>query len=262
MSGVSSSKKPPEDVTVLARSMGRVTITVTGAKIFTSDSGEFHMALLSEEDGIVGGVYLGKDHQHAKENVAAYLAAEDRRFFSVKYKDKSVSKMEIGMDTIPTFAAMLEEALPKIGPMRVYAAMDANKDEVVIFGYGIYDGMKPSRAGFPNPRIVLDSGEEVWGYECWWGPEAKLVEFAKGRPIKVVSITEEREKSRALRAKEDGCEAILSVMHVASVREAEVIWDKMTEAERAQVVREFQTTKDDADTPAEPQHPTQGDSHD
>ncbi len=25
-----------------------------------------------------------------------------------------------------------------------------------------------------NPKILLDSGDVVWGCECWWGPEAEV----------------------------------------------------------------------------------------
>ena len=64
---------------------------------------------------------------------------------------------------------------------RVYAIRDADPEVIHWFGPGTYvgDEVPPSEApGFggltdlpwPNPKIVLDSGEVVWGMQCWWGP--------------------------------------------------------------------------------------------
>lgn len=40
-----------------------------------------------------------------------------------------------------------------------------------------------------NPKIELDNGDIVWGYQCWWGPEEKWSdEFIRGREVKEVSI--------------------------------------------------------------------------
>lgn len=57
---------------------------------------------------------------------------------------------------------------------RVAAILSASNDTVNFLGGGVYNGMKPSPMGFDNPNITLDTGEEVWGYECWWGPEDKV----------------------------------------------------------------------------------------
>ena len=58
---------------------------------------------------------------------------------------------------------------------RVAAVLSASKTEVQWLGSGVYDGMvdHPDH-GIPNPRITLDSGDIVWGMECWWGPEEKM----------------------------------------------------------------------------------------
>ena len=37
--------------------------------------------------------------------------------------------------------------------------------------------------GLKNPKIRLDSGEVVWGYECWWGPEEKVTETIGDRKV-------------------------------------------------------------------------------
>lgn len=37
-----------------------------------------------------------------------------------------------------------------------------------------------------NPKIELDNGQIVWGYQCWWGPESELAKFT--RKVKVVPL--------------------------------------------------------------------------
>lgn len=37
-----------------------------------------------------------------------------------------------------------------------------------------------------NPCIHLDSGDIVWGYQCWWGPEERLDEL--GRTVEIVPV--------------------------------------------------------------------------
>jgi hypothetical protein len=37
-----------------------------------------------------------------------------------------------------------------------------------------------------NPKILLDSGEVVWGCECWWGPEDE----AKAEKAKLITVVE------------------------------------------------------------------------
>lgn len=66
---------------------------------------------------------------------------------------------------------------------RVGAIIGA-KDGVVRFaGFGVYVGDETPteavgfiaeacrEAGFPSPKIELDSGEVIYGCECWWGAE-------------------------------------------------------------------------------------------
>lgn len=61
--------------------------------------------------------------------------------------------------------------------MRVLAVRDATETEVNIYGYGKYEGDEPCPhlGDIPNPKILLDSGDVVWGCECWWG-EAEVAE--------------------------------------------------------------------------------------
>jgi hypothetical protein len=70
---------------------------------------------------------------------------------------------------------------------RVGAIKDANAEVVNFFGYGVYDGdQEHPDMGFPNPHITLDSGEVVWGCECWWGPEDKIKAKIGDRKINIV----------------------------------------------------------------------------
>lgn len=69
---------------------------------------------------------------------------------------------------------------------RMGALMSANTKEVKFFGYGKYLGnVIPEPTGAPivadmiehgihHPAIELDSGDVVYGCECWWGPEEKI----------------------------------------------------------------------------------------
>ena len=93
--------------------------------------------------------------------------------------------------------------------MRVCAIRNSSSTHVYLFGCGTYDGdfvpptffgkpmkdlQKDFEAMFPgepfkprmNPRITLDSGEVVWGQECWWGPEDELPERVAGRVLHIV----------------------------------------------------------------------------
>ena len=55
---------------------------------------------------------------------------------------------------------------------KVIAILDAKDGKVRSFGEGVYDGdmlVSEQLPGIKNPRITLDAGGHVWGYECWWG---------------------------------------------------------------------------------------------
>lgn len=71
----------------------------------------------------------------------------------------------------------------KVGD-RAGAIRSVNHMEVELLGYGVYDGkiMHPEY-GFENPRITLDDGRQVWGTECWWGPEDKIKELIGTRTV-------------------------------------------------------------------------------
>ena len=114
----------------------------------------------------------------------------------------------------------------KIGD-RVIAVCDANDNQVRVFGAGVYEG-KHLPPGFgklptyeefledvkkyapevwekfpeerhreaherfcenlPAPRVKLDSGGVVWGFECYWGPEEQVKKWLRDREVVTVGI--------------------------------------------------------------------------
>lgn len=90
---------------------------------------------------------------------------------------------------------------------RIYAVLDANQDSVRLIGFGEYVGdevptqeaagpmaQAMAEMGIPNPKLVMDNGEVVWGCECWWGPEEKWSKMAEGKTIINVDMGAERVK--------------------------------------------------------------------
>jgi len=88
---------------------------------------------------------------------------------------------------------------------RVGAIESANVAEVRIFGYGSYRGREVPPLGiigpfgeqmkWENPKILLDSGEVVWGCECWWAPEQKVKDAIGNRRITIVAPEEYRKRA-------------------------------------------------------------------
>lgn len=75
---------------------------------------------------------------------------------------------------------------------RVFALQKADMEKVYVYGFGVYEGRfdPPDSEGVfkQNPRILLDNGEVVWGFECWWGPETMFEEYRDGREVVTVPI--------------------------------------------------------------------------
>jgi hypothetical protein len=116
--------------------------------------------------------------------------------------------------------------------MRVVAIRNTDADSIYIYGWGVYEGKflppwvnldeevaayraeyEKAKAEDPdlpeqfdevqfratleqilgNPRIKLDSGQTVWGYECWWAPATKEeTEEKTDRKIVMVDIDTDR----------------------------------------------------------------------
>lgn len=92
---------------------------------------------------------------------------------------------------------------------RVVAISHSKDGKLFIFGEGEYEGDKiPDEnaagmaadlreAGLPNPAIKLDSGEYVYGAECWWGNLAKAKEKFGHMEWVTVSIADARKKAQS-----------------------------------------------------------------
>lgn len=93
----------------------------------------------------------------------------------------------------------------RVGAVCTY---DDNKKEILLFGYGVFKGeevptedivgpfgIKPIDIQMKNPKIELDSGEVVWGCECWWGSEANIKEVeTKSEIVNHISVKEYRKQ--------------------------------------------------------------------
>jgi hypothetical protein len=72
---------------------------------------------------------------------------------------------------------------------RVGAIKSANETTVYLFGYGVYEGdeVPPTglmnELGVKNPKIVLDNGKVIWGYQSWWGPEEEVRRMIGSREV-------------------------------------------------------------------------------
>lgn len=94
----------------------------------------------------------------------------------------------------------------------VLCVSHTDEGKVFVFGEGIYVGDRipgPEAAGMGllmhqrktlNPTIQLDSGEVIYGCECWWGPlEAANAKYANLARVNV-SITDARAQAAAATA--------------------------------------------------------------
>ena len=117
------------------------------------------------------------------------------------------------------------ERYDKLVGKRVLAVHTINNDHKYVekFGYGTFSGhfypysalgkladdVRAQGEDVTNPKILLDSGEEIWGCECWWMDGARgdlwLMELDNlGYEIRDVSITDMRVNYTEQEATNDG----------------------------------------------------------
>ena len=92
---------------------------------------------------------------------------------------------------------------------RVGAICGSTKKGIEFFGYGVYQGQEVPPKGIefmgidmsehkmPNPKILLDNGDIVWGCQCWWGSEEEVRKRLEGKNIINISIKEALERSES-----------------------------------------------------------------
>jgi hypothetical protein len=110
-------------------------------------------------------------------------------------------------ETNPASAEKTENAPLLQKGDRVYCVIGRNPETntIIVAGPGVYQGDEVPPAdiwlqgvinlnalGKANPKILLDNGKVIWGCECWWGPEAKVLEKLKGQATEEGDITELR----------------------------------------------------------------------
>jgi hypothetical protein len=96
-----------------------------------------------------------------------------------------LSNPDVMLERMREMAPALEEQIGLDKLLKDFQLWNKNPIVVSIFG---------------NPRIKLDSGKTVWGYECYWGPESKMRDYIGGRQIVEVDIEEERAKAAVTNA--------------------------------------------------------------
>jgi hypothetical protein len=74
---------------------------------------------------------------------------------------------------------------------RVGAILEADKETVHLLGYGVYEGehLLPD-CTIKNPKILLDDGNVVWGYQCWWAAEDKVRERIGNRTVVAATLND------------------------------------------------------------------------
>jgi hypothetical protein len=81
--------------------------------------------------------------------------------------------------------------MAKIGE-RVMAVLSSTPEEVKLLGEGVYEGDHPvdveGMGGFPNPRIRLDDGTVIWGFQCWWGDIGSMKSWIGSRRVVKVGL--------------------------------------------------------------------------
>jgi len=94
---------------------------------------------------------------------------------------------------------------------RVFAISHADDQEVHLFGRGVYEGdfetevvlLGTIMEGHRNPRIKLDDGRTVWGYQCWWGPESQYDKVVGSRKVTIAELPDMEAMKAEIRRQTD-----------------------------------------------------------
>lgn len=80
---------------------------------------------------------------------------------------------------------------------RVGAILKADKEQVWLLGYGVYQGHQLLPEGLSlytehkNPKILLENGQVVWGLQCWWGSEESIKKSIGARKVIDCVVTDD-----------------------------------------------------------------------
>lgn len=132
-----------------------------------------------------------EDEDFAAELAALRANREQKEQEAAKQADKAVQKIREGHTAEPG--------------TRVLCVLSMTLNEAYVLGEGVYQGeevpppgiganmdLDLHRMGQANPKILLDSGEVVWGCECWWAPIEEMKERIGNRKCIPTTIQELR----------------------------------------------------------------------
>lgn len=80
-----------------------------------------------------------------------------------------------------------------------FLSSDSKAKVLKFLGYGTYEGKEAppkkegdfiSQLGIPTPKLKLDNGETVWGYQCYWSAQDEMEERIQGLIDNGFTITE------------------------------------------------------------------------
>lgn len=80
----------------------------------------------------------------------------------------------------------------KVGE-RVGAVSNTIDGTVYLYGYGVYVGSEVPpdgplhKRGTADPKIILDDGGVVWGYQCWIWREETIKAWIGDRTVSIVA---------------------------------------------------------------------------
>jgi len=80
---------------------------------------------------------------------------------------------------------------PEVGT-RVGVIESEEDGEVRFMGYGVYEGEDLFAEELTTPRLRLDCGVVVHGYECWWTTEEKMKTFLEGKTVVQMDMRDDR----------------------------------------------------------------------
>ncbi len=84
--------------------------------------------------------------------------------------------------------------MPKVGD-RVVAIKSASGSKIQSYGCGVYvgDEVPPKevcelfhKMAVKNPKIELDNGGVVWGFQVWWGDEDRMLKRYESLETEIV----------------------------------------------------------------------------
>lgn len=104
-------------------------------------------------------------------------------------KQKAATLLALGLKPkVATKTGQTGPSRPQPGD-RVGAYLSYDQHHMELLGYGVYQGRhEPSIKGLATEswvhhKIVLDDGRVVWGFMCYWGPEAKVRAMEASRTV-------------------------------------------------------------------------------